>query len=338
MTGDSQKQYRLSGIKKAAVLLVSVNQEIAASVYRHLSDEEIDQLTVEIAELGTVPTELMDQVMEDFCCAATCEESIAHGGMDKSRDLLEKGVGHEKAKQVFDRLHHRFQPSPFDFLKRVDPVQLFDFVSGEAPQMIALIFAFLDHEQSAIMLAALPPQMQAEVIIRIVTLDRVDSRAIAAVERSLERKIATVLSNESYGVGGVDAIGEILSRVNSATVKRVLEILKEENEELVLEIKKFTVTFDDIALLDDTAIQIVLDRVSNEDLAIALQNASATVRSRILQNVSSRMKQRIEDDMKMMGTISSRQIEERQRRITDIIRQLESNGVIVIDRESQAAR
>ena len=332
MVRAAKEKTKLTGRKKAAILMVALGSEVAADVYRNLSDEEIEQITLEVANLGTVPAELTAQVIEEFYHTSMAKQYISHGGISTAREILEKALGPGKAIEVIERLQGMLQGSPFDFLKKVDPSHLLNFIQTEHPQTIALILAYLEYEQSAVVMSALSPELQTEVALRIATMDQTAPEIISEVERVLERKIATVLSQEFTVAGGIESLAELLNRVDRATEKSILETLEEENQELAVEIKKLMFTFDDVTLLDDRAIQQVLKEVDMKELAVALKGANEEVKNKVFNNVSSRAADNIREDMEFMGPVRVKQVEEAQQKIVAAIRRLEESGEIQIAR------
>jgi flagellar motor switch protein FliG len=260
------------------------------------------------------------------------KQYIGHGGIATAREILEKAVGSARAIEIIERLGGMLQGSPFDFLKKADPTHLLNFIQNEHPQTIALILAYLEYEQSAVIMSALPPELQTEVAIRIATMDQTAPEIISEVERVLERKITTVLSQELSVAGGIESLAELLNRVDRATEKSILETLEEENQELAVEIKKLMFTFDNVTLLDDRAVQQVLKEVDMKELALALKGASEEVKNKIFNNVSSRAAENIREEMEYMGPVRVKQVEEAQQNIVAIIRRLEEHGDIVISR------
>jgi flagellar motor switch protein FliG len=332
MVRGEKDKAKLSGRKKAAILMITLGPDIAADIYRGLSDEEIEQITLEVANIGTVPQELTWQVIEEFYHTAMAKQYISHGGISTAREILEKALGPVKAMEVIERLQGMLQGTPFDFLKKVDPNHLLNFIQSEHPQTIALILAHLEFDQSAIIMSALPPELQTEVALRIATMDQTSPEIISEVERVLERKIATVLSQEFSVAGGIEALAELLNRVDRATEKSILETLEEENQELAVEIKKLMFTFDDVILLDDRAIQQVLREVDFKELSVALKGGNEEVKTKIFSNISSRAADNIREDMEYMGPVRIKQVEEAQQKIVAIIRRLEEAGEIFINR------
>ncbi len=323
---------KISGRRRAAILMVSLGSEIAAEIYKGLTDEEIEQITVEVATLGPLDPEVVNDVVTEFYHTALAQEQLSQGGIGLARDILERALGPVKAMEIISRLQGALQVSPFDFLRRVDPNHLLNFIQNEHPQTIALILAHLDFEKSASIMSALPAAMQAEVSMRFATMDQTSPEIINEVERVLERKIATVLAQEFTVVGGVEALAEVLNRCDRSTEKVILETLEEEDQELAEEIRKLMFVFEDIILLDNRGVQQVLKEVDQKELAIALKGASEEVRDKIFGNMSKRASDMIKEDMEFMGPVRLRNVEEAQQRIVSIIRRLEEAGEIIISR------
>lgn len=332
MRASAKEKEKLSGRRKAAILMVSLGSEVAAQVYKNLTDEEIEQITVEVATLGPLDSQVVHEVILEFYHTALAQEHLSHGGIALAKEILERALGPVKAMEIINRLQGALQVSPFDFLKRVDPNHLINFIQSEHPQTIALILSHLDYDKSASIMSALPPEMQSEVSMRIATMDQTSPEIINEVERVLERKIASVLSQEFSVVGGVEALAEVLNRCDRSTEKLILETLEEEDQELAEEIKKLMFVFEDITLLDNRSVQQVLKEVDQKELAIALKGASEEVRDKIFGNMSKRASDMVKEDMEFMGPVRLRNVEESQQRIVSIIRRLEEAGEIVISR------
>ncbi len=325
----------LTGRKKAAILLVALGPEIAADIYRNLTDAEIEQVTVEIAALGSMSADTINLVLEEFYHTAMAQQVLGQGGIQKARDILEKAVGPKKALEIIARLQGVLQVTPFDFVKRVEPEHLLNFIQGEHPQTIALILSHLSPEQAAPVISALPPEQQAEVALRIATMDQTAPEITREVERVLERKIATVLSQEFTTVGGVEALAELLNRVDRTTERSIMETLEAENAELADSIKKKMFVFEDVVLLDDRSIQQVHKEVDQRELAVVLKGSSDDVKQKIFSNMSQRAAEIVKEDMEFMGPVRVRQVEEAQQRFVSVIRRLEEAGEITITRSEE---
>ncbi len=327
-----KRRNNLSGRKKAAILLLALGPEIAADVYRNLSDHEIEQITLEVANVGTVSKDTTAEVIEEFYHTAMAKQYISHGGLNTARDILEKALGPSKAMEIIERLQGVLTGNPFDFLKSVDASHLINFVQNEHPQTIALILAHLEYEQAAEIMSALPPNDQHEVALRLATMDQISPEIVSDVERVLEKKLSNVFTQEFTNSGGVDSLVELLNRVDQSTSKHILEKLEHESQELATEVKKHMFTFDDLIKLDDRTIQKILSEVDFKILATALKGAGEEVKSQILGNMSSRAAATLQDDMSVMGPVRVKQVEESQQAIINILRKMEENGDITVTR------
>ncbi|MBA1333851.1 MAG: Flagellar motor switch protein FliG [Firmicutes bacterium] len=322
----------LSGREKAAVLLITLGPENSAKVFKHLTEEEIEEITLEIANMRKVTPELKNKVMEDFYQICVAQEYISEGGIDYAKDILEKALGSQKALDIINRLTSYLQVRPFDFVRKADPNQILNFIQNEHPQTISLILAYLNPQQSAVILSALPQEKQAEVAKRIAIMDRTSPEIIKEVERVLEKKISSMVTHDYTSAGGIQAIVDILNSVDRGTEKNIMETLEIEDTELAEEIKKRMFVFEDIITLDNRSIQRFLREVENDVLAIALKGANDEVASVIMSNMSKRLSEMIKEDMEFMGPVRLRDVEEAQQKIVNIIRKLEDAGEIVISR------
>jgi flagellar motor switch protein FliG len=322
----------ISGIQKAAILLISLGPERSAEVFKHLKEDEIEQLTLEIANTKSVSSELRDSVLDEFYEVCLAQQYIAEGGIAYAKELLDKALGEDRAKDVIGRLTASLQVRPFEFVRKADATQLLNFIQDEHPQTIALILAYLPASQAAAVIKALEPDKQADVAKRIAMMDRTSPDMIKEVERVLEKKLASLVNQDYTIVGGVDSIVSILNTVDRSTEKHIMETLEIEEPELADDIRRKMFVFEDILLLDNRSIQTVLREVDNNELAIALKNANDDVQKLIFDNLSSRLASMIKEDMEFMGPVKLKDVEDAQQKIVNIIRKLEDAGEIVISR------
>ena len=326
--GDSE----ISGVQKAAILLIALGPEKSSQIFKHLKEEEIEELTLEIANTKSITTQTKDEVIKEFYEICLAQQYIAEGGIGYAKELLENALGTDKAMEVIGRLTASLQVKPFEFVRKADASQLLNFIQDEHPQTIALILSYLPAGQAAQIISALPPDRQADVAMRIATMDRTSPDVIKEVERVLERKLSSLINQDYTIVGGVDAIVGILNTVDRGTEKHIMESLEIEEPELADEIRKKMFVFEDILLLDDRAIQRVLRDVDNNDLAVALKGANEEVQNVIFKNLSKRLAAMIREDMEFMGPVRMKDVEEAQQKIVGIIRKLEDSAEIVISR------
>ena len=322
----------LDGLEKSAILLISLGPEKSSKIFKHLKEDEIEQLTLEIANTGSISPQLKEEVLKEFYEVCLAQQYIAEGGIAYAKELLEKALGEEKAKDVIGKLTASLQVRPFEFIRKTDPSQLLNFIQDEHPQTIALILSYLPSGQSAQVMSALPPEKQADVAKRVATMDRTSPDVIKEVENVLERKLASLVNQDYTIVGGVDAIVEILNAVDRGTERRILETLEIEEPELADEIRRKMFVFEDILSLDDKSIQRVLRDVDNNDLAVALKNANEEVQNVIFNNLSKRLAAMIKEDMEFMGPVRLKDVEEAQQKIVNVVRKLEDSSEIVISR------
>lgn len=321
-----------SGREKAAMLLISLGPEKSAEIFRHLKEEEIEQLTLEIANIRTVSPEEKERVMEEFYQICLAQEYIAEGGIGYAKEILEKALGTQKALDVINKLTVSLQVRPFEFVRKADPAQLLNFIQKEHPQTIALILAYLKPQQASVVLAALPQDKQADVARRIATMDRTSPEVIKEVERILEKNLSSLVTEDFTAAGGVQAIVNILNTVDRGTEKYIMETLEIEDTDLAEEIRKRMFVFEDILTLDSRSIQRFLRDVENNQLAVALKGATEEVQKVIFSNMSKRLSEMIKEDIEFMGPVRLKDVEEAQQKIVNVIRKLEDAGEIVISR------
>jgi flagellar motor switch protein FliG len=322
----------LSNKQKAAILLIALGPEVSSQVFKHLKEDEMEKLTLEIANQRKVTQEQKEKVLNEFHQMLIANNYISSGGLDYAREILEKALGADKAISIINRLTSSLQIRPFDFARKTDPGQLLNFIQNEHPQTIALIMSYLQAEQSGAILSSLPPDRQVDVAKRIATMDRTSPDVLKDVERILERKLSSMITQDFTSAGGVDSIVEILNRVDRATERTIMENLEVQNPELAEEIKRRMFVFEDIVLLDDRSLQLVLREIESKDLALALKAASNEVAGKIYKNMSKRAADMLREEIEYMGPVRIRDVEEAQQKIVNVIRRLEESGEIVVAR------
>jgi flagellar motor switch protein FliG len=328
----NENRGKLTGKQKAAILLISLGPDVSASVYKHLSEEEIEKLTLEISGVRKVDPQTKEEVMEEFHQIALAQDYISQGGIAYAKTVLEKALGTEQATNIINRLTSALQVRPFDFARKADPGQILNFIQNEHPQTIALILSYLDPGQAGQILSELPQEMQADIARRIALMDSTSPEIINEVEQILERKLSATVTQDYTQTGGIEAVVDVLNGVDRSTERTILDALEIQDPELAEEIKKRMFVFEDIVTLDNRAIQRVIRDVDNEDLLLALKVASEEVKSIIFKNMSKRMAETFKEEMEIMGPVRLRDVEEAQSRIVAVIRRLEEAGEIVIAR------
>lgn len=318
--------------EKAAILMVALGKDFSSKIYKHLTDDEIEQLTLSITGLRAFDKETRDEVISEFYDLCVTQKYISEGGIDYARDVLVKAVGGDRADELIGKLSAALQVRPFDFVRRADPTQVSNFIQNERPQTIALILSYLEPEKSANILALLPEENQAKVVERIANMSVVSMEYIREAEKILEYKISSIGQEENTSVGGVDTIVEMLNAIDRSTEKSILDKIEMDNPELADEIHRKMFVFEDIVKLTDVDLQKTLKEIDNDVLTMALKGASEEIAEKIFANISKRLHDMIVENMEYMGPVRVRDVEQAQQTIVNAIRKLEDAGEIEIAR------
>jgi len=327
-----KKEKGMTGKQKAALLLISLGPEVSAAIYKHLNEDEIERLTLEISGVKKVEASVKEEIIEEFHNIALAQDYISQGGIGYAKTVLEKALGKDHAQAIINRLTSSLQVRPFDFARRADPSQILNFIQNEHPQTIALILSYLEAEQAGMILSALPQEMQADIAKRIATMDSTSPEVISEIEAVLERKLSSTVTQDHTETGGVDAVVEVLNGVDRTTEKTILDALEIQDPELAEEIRKRMFVFEDIVTLDNRSIQRIIRDCENEDLILSLKVSSEEVKEVLFRNMSQRMAESFREEMDVMGPVRLKDVEEAQSRIVSTIRRLEESGEIIIAR------
>ncbi len=328
----SKMMQGLTGRQKAAILLITLGPEVSAQIFKHLREEEIEQLTLEIANVRKVDSMDRETILSEFHQICMAQEYITQGGITYAKDILEKALGEQKALEVINRLTATLQVRPFDFARKAEPTQILNFIQNENAQTIALVLSYLQADQSSHILSSLPQEKQAEVARRIALMDSTSPEVISQVERVLEQKLSATVTQDYTNAGGIDSIVQILNGVDRGTERTILDALEIQDPELAEEIKKRMFVFEDIVNIDNRSIQRIIRDIESADLQLALKVSSDEVRESIFRNMSKRMAETFKEEMEYMGPVRLRDVEEAQTRIVATIRRLEESGEIIIAR------
>nr|WP_248477525.1 flagellar motor switch protein FliG [Tepidibacter aestuarii] len=332
MSLAKKNKREISGKQKAAILLITLGPEYSAKMFKYLSEEEIEEITLEIANMKKVESEVKEKTLQEFYEVCLAQDVISEGGIGYAKDVLEKALGQDKAIEIINRLTASLQVKPFDFARKADPSQIVNFIQNEHPQTIALILSYLDSEKSGQILSSLSHDKQSEVARRIATMDRTYPEVIKEVELVLENKLSNLVTEDYTTVGGVQSIVDILNSVDRGTEKYIMEDLEMSDPELAEDIKKRMFVFEDIITLDNVSIQRFIREIDNNELAVSLKGATQEVAEIIFSNMSKRLADMIKEDMEFMGPVRLKDVEEAQQKIVNTIRKLEESGEIVISR------
>jgi flagellar motor switch protein FliG len=327
----------VGGRRKAAVLLVSLGSEKAAEVFKHLREEEIESLSLEMAKLHRVDPATTAGVIQEFAATIEAYDSLTSGGVDYAREVLERALGPDRALEIIGRLSTVIERRPFEFLRKTPPEQLVTFLRNESPQTIALVVANLHTTLASQVLSNLPGNEQAEIALRIARMGETAPDVVKQVEDVMRQKLDSVVQQEYSVAGGIKSLAEILNHTDRSTERNVLDALTESDEELAVEVRRLLFVFEDIIKLDDRAIQMVLREADQKDLALALRGVSDEVKERILNNMSERGAQMLTEEMEFQPPQRKRVVEEAQGRVVAIVRKLEEAGAVVLSRGEEDA-
>ena len=320
----------MSDIRKAAVLLLSLDKPLAAAVLAQMRADLVEQVTIEIARLRDVTKEEQETVVKDFYDLVNARSHIERGGMDFAKELLEQSLGNDRAVRILDSVKQSMSAVPFGFLQKVGADNLLTFIVEEHPQTIALVMSHLPANLAAEVLAGLPLNKQTEVIRRIANMEQTNPEVVQDVEKGLKHRMMSTFSQQLEKAGGVPMVAQILNVTDRSTNKGILENLEDEDGDLVEEIRRLMFVFDDLLKLDNKAIQALLKEVDNKQWAIALKGASEEICDKVLGNLSQRAAEMLRDEMDYLGPVKISDVEMNQQQIVDTVRRLEDAGEIEV--------
>jgi len=320
----------LTGVAKAAILMLSLDHESAGSMLKELPAEMVEEITRVLASIGEVPKHLSDNVVEEFYSLRMASIHAKEGGLDYARMLVRASLDPKLADKVISQMQTQVQKSPFSFLQKAESENLLTFIQDEHPQTISLIISHLSHHKASEILIGLPEQKQIEVVRRVANMEQTNPDVIRTVERGLEARLSNMLMHSMEKVGGVETVAEILNLCDRSTEKAILEGVESEDADLVEQIRRLMFVFEDILLVNDKGIQSVLKEIDNDELILGLKTASDELKEKIFANMSARASELIKEDMEYMGAVRLSDVESAQQRIVDVVRRLEESGEIII--------
>lgn len=327
---ETEEVKHRSPISKAAAFLIAIGEEAAAEIYKHLTEDEIETISIEIGRIDTINQEEIDAIMNEFYELFITQKAIAEGGREYSMNVLTNAFGKEKAKALMERIQSANRA--FEFLKKVDYKSILTLLQNEMPQTIALVLSHISSKKSAQILAEFPGELQVEIFKRIAELDSISPEIIRNVEEMLSEKLSSVASVDMVDFGGVNYLADVMNNLDVRTEKTIIEELNDSDPELADEIQKRMFVFDDIVSLDNREIQLFLKECDSKDITVALKGSGAEVKKVILNNMSKRQQETIQTDLQYLHNVRLRDVEEAQRNIIAVIRKLEEAGEIVMSK------
>jgi flagellar motor switch protein FliG len=321
---------KLTGAQKAAAVIIALGSDTASKIYKFLREDELEQITYEIARTSHVSADQMDDILKDFYNLCLTEKVINDGGVEYARNVLEKAYGPQEATSLLERVTKSLRSRAFEFLRKADYKNLLTIIQNEHPQTIALILSYTRPDQAATVISELPPDKQVDVLRRIATMDRTSPEVVKIVEENLANKFSNIFDMDFTTFGGIDYAADVMNNMDRTAEKNIFDELNRKDEELSEEIRKKMFVFEDITGLDDMSIQRFLREVDNRDLVFALKGANQEVRDVIFRNMSNRAADTVKTDLEYTHNVRLKDVEEAQQRIVGVIRRLESEGEIVI--------
>ncbi len=322
----------LTPAQRIALVVASMGAENASQIYKHLSDDEVESISVELARFSYQPIEVVEEVLNEFYELCLTQKVVTEGGVDYAREILEKAFGAETASNLLARITKQLKTKSFDFVRKADYKNLLAIVQNEHPQTIALILSYARSDQASAILAELPKEKRVEVVERIARMDRASPEVIKSIENALEKKFASLVTMDSMEVGGINYVAEIMNNVDRATEKFIFDELAARDQKLADLIKQKMFVFEDIVNLEAMSIQAFAKEIDPKDLAIAIKGSTQEVAECIFANISSRARESLQADIEYLHNVRMRDVEEAQQRIVSVIRRLEQEGVVTISR------
>jgi flagellar motor switch protein FliG len=325
----------MSGVKKAAILLVLLGEEVASTIYKHLNEQDVQAVTQEIAELGSVPAEAALSVLEEYYQLTLTQEYLAHGGSSYARRLLVKAFGEEGAKALLDSVmkSQELSASKLDSLQKADPQQLAKFLEGEHPQTIALILAHLDAKQASSLLMRLPEEIRAETVKRLAQLRQFSPEMAQKVSMVLNKRMKALGEQSRRAYAGFKGVADLLNRLDQPVCKGILERVEQENPKLAVSIRNLMFTFDDLLSVNEPGIRELLAHLDKKTLALALKGGSEQLRNHVFKSMSSRAVEMLKEDMEALGPVRSKDVNKAQQEAVSVARNLEQEGKLVLKPE-----
>ena len=322
---------KMPGLRKAAILCLSLGEDAAANLFKGLSEDEVQALSRELALLPDVKSDTQERVVNEFDQLLTTRNYITTGGVDYAKRLLIKSFGTDTARKLTDRVMHSLESSAnFDTIQKTDPQQLAKMFQSEHPQTLAVVLAHLNAEAAANVLAELPEHLRGDIVVRLAALETVSENVVKRISHVLNQKLTSVSGMNPSQIGGIGSVAEIFNSLDRDTSKLMLEQIQGKNEELSEEIRNMMVTFEDILMIDDVGIREIMQRVDKKVLSLALKGTVEELQERFYSNMSSRAVEMMKEEMDFMGQVKIKDVNEAQRGVIDVLRELDEEGVITL--------
>lgn len=316
---------------KAALVVVSLGADRASQIYKYLNEQDIEDLTYEVARLGRTTNSQVESTLDEFYKLCLTHKMMTDGGLDYARNVLEKAFGESTARNLLEKVSKTLQSKPFNFFMKGDPQALLSLLQNERPQVIALIMAYMDPQQAAQILENLTDEKRIAVVEGMANMDRVSPEAIAIVEEEMKRKFATIITSEdNMSLGGIDYVADMMNNIDRSTERKIFDQLSKSNPELAQDIRDKMFVFENILDMDDRSVQRFVRDLEVKDIVYALKSASEEMKTIFFNNMSKRMADSVRGDMEVTSKVRLKEVEEAQQRIVNVIRNLEEQGEVIV--------
>jgi flagellar motor switch protein FliG len=324
------KTVDLSGIQKAALLMIALDVDTAASVFKNLDPQDVELISAEITKVKNISSEVADSVLNEYYDMVIARQYMLEGGLEYAQEVLEKSFGTNKAVEIIEKVKSITTLRGFDVLKKADPTQLISFLNKEHPQTIAVILSHLHPEQTAGALKELPKEVRNDVVYRIATLGKISPQTLKQIEKVVDELAGGAISQSVSKIGGPKSLAAVLNRTSIGFSKEVMAEMESLDYELATEIKRLMFLFDDIININNKDIQRILKEVDRKDLALALKVADDRIKEKIFTNMSERASDMLKEELQYMGPVKLKEVENAQAKIVDVIKALEEQGEISV--------
>ena len=326
----SRPHPKLTRQQKAAAVIISLGTDKASQLYQYMSPEDVEQLTLEVAKLGYLDSDMTEDVLNEYYQMCMTNKAVTEGGLEYARAVLEKAYGQQTADSLLDKVTKSLKNREFSFLNKADEKSLYAALQHERPQTIALVLSYVDADKSAAVIEELDEERQVKVVENIAKMESASPTAVKIIEAEMEKKFSNLMTTNNVKVGGVDYVADIMNNLDRSSEKNIFDRLSEHNGELADEIRKRMFVFEDIITMDDRSVQRFIRDCDPRDLVLALKGANSEVANKIFTNMSARMAQSIRDDLEITTNVRIRDVEDAQQRIVGIIRDLEERNELII--------
>ena len=321
---------KLTRQQKAAAVIVSLGTDKASQLYQYMEPEDVEQLTLEVAQLGYLDSQTTEDVLNEYYQMCMTNKAVTAGGLEYAKAVLEKAFGQQTAASLLEKVTKSLKNREFAFLNKADEKSLYAALQHERPQTIALVLSYVDAEKSAAVIEELDDARQVKVIENMASMESASPSAVKIIEAEMEKKFSSLMTSNNVKVGGVDFVADVMNNLDRSSEKNIFDRLSEYNEPLADEIRKRMFVFEDIITMDDRSVQRFIRDCDPRDLVLALKGANSDVANKIFSNMSTRMAQSIREDLEITTNVRIRDVEEAQQRIVGIIRDLEERNELII--------